>query len=227
MKQWLLRAICVALVGGDLCLAAAQVSQTRMDANRGVGARRVYLVPIGDTPTFLIDALIVHCRQKLHLSVETLPRLGSDRLWVDPDRDQIVAERVVSSLRQRYPRHARNDAVIIGITSADMYIARSSYRFVFGYRPGGDSGQRVSVISTARMSPEFFRQPPNESLLMERLRKMVVRYLGVLYFQLPFNPDPKSVLYKNLLGLDELDAMGEDLPFGPRRDTMSPAGRRP
>lgn len=227
MKPWLLCAICVAtLVGGDLCSAEAQGNRTRVDASRGVGLRRVYLVPIGDTPASLIDTLVDHCRQKLNLSVDTLPRLGSDRVWVDPDRGQIVAERVIASLRQRYPRQARNDAVVIGITSADMYIARSSYQFVFGYRPGGDSGRRVSVISTARMRPSFHDEPPNESLVMERLRKMVIRYIGVLYFQLPFNTDPKSVLYKDLLGLEELDTMGEELPVWPGRTATSPAGRR-
>jgi predicted Zn-dependent protease len=229
MKPWLLCMICVAtFVGGDMCAAGAQGgNRAQVDSDRGVGARRVYLVPIGDTPASLIDTLIVQCRQKLNLSVDTLPRLGSDRVWLDPDRNQIVAERVIASMRQRYPRHARNDAVIIGITSADMYIARIAWRFAFGFRPGGDTGQRVAVLSTARMTPEFFNEPRNDNLMMERLRKMVIRYLGVLYFELPFNTDPESVLYKDLLGVQELDAMGEDLPHGPRRTTTSPTGRRP
>jgi predicted Zn-dependent protease len=229
MKWWRLRTICVAtLVGTSLCTAVAQGDRTREDATRGVGAGPVYLVPIGDTPVSLIDTLIVQCRRKVTLSFETLPRLGSDRVWVDTNRGQIVAERVIASLRQRYPRQARSGAVIIGITSADMYIARLSWRYVFGYRPGGDSGQRDSVISTARMRPSFYDEPPNDSLFMERLRKMVIRYIGVLYFRLPFNADRKSVLYKDLLSRDDLDAMGEELPFGPLRTAASPAtGRRP
>lgn len=218
MKPWLLFTFAVAtLICGDLRLAGAQ-GHTRVDAE----ARRVYVVPIGDTPAFVVDTLVVQCRRKLNLSVDTLPRLSSDRVWVDPERGQIVAERVIASLRQRYPRHTRNDAVIIGIASADMYIARYSWQFAFGYRPGGGSGQRVAVVSTARMTPEFYHEPRNDSLFMERLRKMVVRYIGVLHFQLPFNTDPKSVLYKDLLGLDELDTMGEELPVGPPRAQTSP-----
>ena len=233
MKPWLLCTICIAtLVGGDLWAAGGQGSRRRGHANpeaasRDAAVRPVYFVPIGDMPASLIDTLIVHCRQKLSLSVDTLPRLGSDRVWIDPGRNQIVAERVIASLRQRYPRHARNDAVVIGITTADMYIARVPWRFAFGYRPGGDSGRRVAVISTARMTPEFYNHHRNDSLVIERLRKMVVRYLGVLYYQLPFNNDRESVLYKDLLGLDELDTMGEVLPFGPRLAAPPPAVRRP
>lgn len=219
MKPWLLFTFAVAtLICGDLRLADAQ-GHSRVDAE----ARRVYFVPIGDAPAVLVDTLVVQCRRKLGLSIDTLPRLGSDRVWVDPSRGQIVAERVIASLRQRYPRHARNDAVIIGIASADMYIARYSWQFAFGYRPGGSSGQRVAVVSTARMTPEFYHAPRNENVLMERLRKMVIRYIGVLYFQLPFNTDQNSVLYKDLLGLDELDAMGEELPVALPRPPTSPA----
>jgi predicted Zn-dependent protease len=218
MKKWLHRAVCVViLVGGHSGLAEAQGSRTRAADGRRAEGRRVYLVPIGDTPASSIDVLVVQFRRELNLPVDALPRLGSDSTWLDLERDQIVAESVVASLRQRYPRHARNDDVVIGITSADMYIARSSYRFVFGYRPGGNTGQRVAVISSARMNPEFYEQPRDDSLLMERLRKMVTRYVGLLYYELRFNNDPNSVLYKDLLGLDELDTMGGVLPFGPRR----------
>jgi hypothetical protein len=134
MKPWLLFTFAVATpICGDLRLADAQ-GRTRVDAEA-----RVYFVPIGDTPAFVVDTLVVQCRRNLNLSVDTLPRLGSDRVWVDPERGQVVAERVIASLRQRYPRHARSDDVIIGIASADMYIARYPWQFAFGYRPGGGS----------------------------------------------------------------------------------------
>jgi len=229
MKLWLLSTLCIATLvgGGELRAAEAQGGRTPARANGSVAVRRLYLLPIGDTPAFLIDTLLVQCRRKLNLPVDTLPRLGSDRAWVDTNRNQIVAERVIASLRQRYPREARNDDVVIGITSADMYIARYSWQFAFGYRPGGGFGQRVAVVSFARMRPEFYNEPRSDGLLVERLRKMVIRYIGVLYFQLPFNTDQKSVLYKDLLGLAELDTMGEELPLGPRRATPSPGGRRP
>jgi hypothetical protein len=92
MKLWLLFTFAVAtLICGDLRFAHAQ-GHTRVDAE----ARRVYFVPIGDTPAFWVDTLIVQCRRKLNLSVDTLPRLSSDRVWVDPERGQVVAERVMN-----------------------------------------------------------------------------------------------------------------------------------
>jgi hypothetical protein len=43
-----------------------------------------------------------------------------------------------------------------------------------------------------------------------RLRKMATRYIGILYFGLPLSFDRDSVLYQDILGVTDLDAMGED-----------------
>jgi hypothetical protein len=67
----------------------------------------------------------------------------------------------------------------------------------------------LAVLSTARMGPE--PGPFGHQLETARLRKMVTKYIGVMYFGLPQSSDPRSVLYGNILGVPDLDAMGEDL----------------
>ena len=44
----------------------------------------------------------------------------------------------------------------------------------------------------------------------QRLQKMVTKDIGILYFGLPQSDDPKSVLYKDVLGPMDLDRMSED-----------------
>jgi hypothetical protein len=39
---------------------------------------------------------------------------------------------------------------------------------------------------------------------------VVTRYLGLLYYRLPLNRNPRSILYYELAGIDDLDAVGED-----------------
>lgn len=39
---------------------------------------------------------------------------------------------------------------------------------------------------------------------------MLTKSIGILYFNLKPTDNPRSVLYSNVLGLEELDAMGED-----------------
>ena len=39
---------------------------------------------------------------------------------------------------------------------------------------------------------------------------MVTKYIGVMYYGLTESSDPRSVLYGNILGVSDLDNMGED-----------------
>ena len=43
-----------------------------------------------------------------------------------------------------------------------------------------------------------------------RIRKMVTKNIGVLYYHLPQSIHPKSAMYGAIGGIEELDFMGED-----------------
>ena len=45
---------------------------------------------------------------------------------------------------------------------------------------------------------------------MQRIQKMITKNLGILYYGLPQSDDPGSVLYKSILGPDDLDRASED-----------------
>lgn len=64
------------------------------------------------------------------------------------------------------------------------------------------------------MDPVAYGQPPNEELLRSRLRKMVMKDIGIMYYGLPLSNDPRSVMYRNILGIDDLDRMTEH--FAPK-----------
>jgi predicted Zn-dependent protease len=69
---------------------------------------------------------------------------------------------------------------------------------------------RFAVVSNARMNPANLGQPASTELLNTRFRKMVMKNIGVLYYQMPTNSNPKSVLYNKIEGIEELDRMGEE-----------------
>jgi hypothetical protein len=52
--------------------------------------------------------------------------------------------------------------------------------------------------------------PFGDLLESARLRKMATRDIGDLYFGLPLSSDRHSVLYRSILGVPDLDAIGED-----------------
>ena len=65
---------------------------------------------------------------------------------------------------------------VIGITELDLYTP--GLNFVFGQ---AILNGRQAVVSVARLRPEFYGQPPNPTLMVERIRKEVTHELGHLY----------------------------------------------
>jgi len=165
-------------------------------------------VPIGSAPIGEINALVDYYHDKFKVDVTVLPPMQLDATDVDTERKQLVAESVVESMRQTYPEYAvKSSVVMIGITGQDMYLRSEDWAFCFGWR---DADNHAAVVSTARMDLHYRGEPKGEATLRQRLRKMVTKDIGILYYGKSPNDDPKSVLYGGILGIQELDQVGED-----------------
>jgi predicted Zn-dependent protease len=114
----------------------------------------------------------------------------------------------VESVRAGVPEYTSDPrAILIGFTSDDIYPTSQNWKFAFGWRLGSS---HAAVVSTARMSLHYIGQPMDLNLSETRLRKMVTKDIGILYYGLPQNQNPKSVLYNGIMGIEELDQVGED-----------------
>jgi hypothetical protein len=134
----------------------------------------------------------------------------------DPTRGQLAVEDLVPDLEATYPEAADPNHVVIAVLRGDIYTkGRPDWRFVFR---GGDD--HVGVVSTARMHAAI--GPFGDLVEAGRLRKMVTRSIGFLYYGIPFSVVPQSVLYVQLLGVSDIDRMGDD--FDP---TLVPLGDLP
>jgi len=174
----------------------------------------LYFVAIGEVPADMIEGLVSHFQKKFGVPSKTLLRLGFDEVTFDRQRSQVVADRLIQAVRFRNVTRARNPQTrVIGITPFDMYMEsmRDQWSFTFSMR---SPDNRFAVVSYARMDPVNLGDAPNDALLRSRLRKMVTKNVGIMYFGLPFSDNPKSALYRNILGVDDLDRMTED--FDPK-----------
>jgi predicted Zn-dependent protease len=170
-------------------------------------ARVIYFVPIGEFASVPLAELESYCADRFAVRVVTLPLLPVDKSTYDPLRDQLIAQELVLQMKRRYSKEAQDpSAVLIAVTDGDMYVRSKDWQFAFGYREDG----RFGVVSAARMNPVRFGDPRDDRLLHTRVRKMVVRTVAFLYQGLAPSDRPNSVLYGKLLGLEELDAMGEE-----------------
>ncbi len=87
-----------------------------------------------------------------------------------PDRRQYHATLILASLLRHRPDE---DAKILGVTPVDLYIPVLT--FVFGQSQLDGPG---AVISTHRLSNEFYGLPPDDGLLLERAIKEAIHELG-------------------------------------------------
>lgn len=172
---------------------------------------QLYFVAIGDVPRDLLDHLMLHFQSKFGLRITTLMPMTFDEAAFDPSRKQMVAEDIISAMRRRHLKLARDvHARVIGITPLDMYMQamREQWRFSFSLR---SPDRRFGIVSYARMDPANLGDPPSEDLMRSRLRKMITKNIGIMYFAWPASPNPRSVMYRDILGVDDLDRMTEDV----------------
>jgi hypothetical protein len=171
-----------------------------------LAGRTLYFARFDDFPSEVVDSLVEYNRTKYGVAARVLPLAALDPAAWDQQRQQVVAEAAIQSIKALHGDVARDPgAVIIGLVTPDLYLrGRTDWAWAFGLREGG----RFAVVSTARMS--WPGGAAGEQQLTARLRKMVSRYIGIMYFGLPPNGDPRSVLYRDVLGVEDLDRMGED-----------------
>jgi predicted Zn-dependent protease len=178
-------------------------------AKRGLrGTGELYLLPVGPLGFVSLSHLVSYYQAKFGLDIAVLPAIDVDDSVKNFRRRQLVAERVLDAIRGAAADVLqRPSAVVIGITEYDMYTTgRRDWAFAFSTR-----ASRVAFVSAARMNPLNLGARPDNELLHARLRKMITKNLGVLYFGLLQSPDPTSVMFDNVLSVDDLDRMGEDL----------------
>jgi predicted Zn-dependent protease len=171
--------------------------------------KQLYFVPIGQAPMNEVQDFIVHYRTKFGIESRVLQTIKLDASDFDPSRSQLVAENAIETMLQAYPEYAKDrNAVLIGITSLDMYPkAEPDWAYCYGWRV---EYKHAAIVSTSRMIYHFPDEVPSEASLQKRLRKAVTKYVGILYFGKPANDNPRSVLYDDVKSIEDLDRMSED-----------------
>ncbi len=91
----------------------------------------------------------------------------------DPARRQYRSDVILGYLNLLAPDKVEK---VLAVTELDLYVP--GLNFVFGQ---AILNGRPAVVSVARLRPEFYGDPPNLSLLLERVQKEVTHEMGHLY----------------------------------------------
>jgi hypothetical protein len=220
---------------GCLVVFLALMSAVGVNDIAAQGQKKLYFVPLGPLNSINLDELISYYSDKYNITVEALAPVPLQDSAFDPDRQQYMANQLTALFLTQHFQVAENpNNILIGITEADMYIPDKPWQFAFAYNAKQEFS--VAVVSNARMYvpsiaelmgivQEYQDQTPDPSLrqlylqevqsfvspnAQSRFKKMLTKQIGLLYFNYPQSTDPKSVMYNSILGVDELDEMGED-----------------
>jgi len=170
----------------------------------GEGAR-ICLAPVGAVPAELVLHLVGHYEDEYSLEIQVLRPLSIPEEMVDSTRRQVDALELRRLLTSEFEQG--DGAIIIGLTAADMYISEVEWRYAFGMQGP------TSIISIARMGSTVLGALEGaEPLAYSRARKLVSKYIGVRYYNLPLSDDPTNPMFNNILSPADLDRMGDRLP---------------
>jgi YD repeat-containing protein len=169
------------------------------------GKGSIYLLQLGahqqtsrDT-TYTLGEFAQWLRTKYGLSVTVLPPEALDRSAWNPSRRQYIAERLNEQIQRDHPALAADpDAYLIGFTDAAMYPVHENWSSTFTYR----ERPRTAIISSRGMGDTFTEHwradPILAAHLQARLRRILLKDVALLYWHLPLNNDPTSLLEKTL-----------------------------
>lgn len=170
-----------------------------------VSAKKVFLAPLDLSSAESLDWAPSYYKSKLGIEVAVLPSVPVDPKLEDSQRHQLDADKCADYLLQSYPDIARDPSnTLVGVTSRDMYIP--DYRWA--YAENLRVGDRVAIISSARLHPPSFLDRWNPEWLNSRLQKLLTKNLVILYFDLPMSSDDTSLLSGGVLSGAEIDQMG-------------------
>jgi tetratricopeptide (TPR) repeat protein len=188
-------------------LAADVMEAGALAEPREKGKAKLYFVPLNNFPAASLTRLVNSCKQRTGIEVIVMQPVPFTLSTINKQRQQVDFDEAVTLIKKRYPKLAADpNAIVIGLTDEDMYVRKEKWQYAFAYPREG----RFAIVSSSRMNPVNIGGEADEALLDSRLRKMVLKEIGVLYYQYPPNHNPQSVLYDQIEGVEDFDKMGED-----------------
>lgn len=164
----------------------------------------VILVPFGRSSRVDARTLARELEARYRIPVVATRQYELPSWTLDDRRHQLVADELVGVLQRAYP--ASGGGVVIGITDYDMESTSLGIQHLFAFR----DSQHYGVVSSAQVGANGFDRLRGHSR-HERVRKLVAREIGFLYFKRSESEDRRSLVGPMLWRLHDIDALTEAL----------------
>jgi len=131
----------------------------------------IHLIPIGTVERDILNEICkglerAYTQANCTITNETMeiPKQAYNKL-----RNQYNSTIIIEEMRRRFVGEAK----FLGITQVDLYVPKLNFVFGEAECPG-----RIALISLYRLYPEFYGEPPNRELFLERAVKEAVHEVG-------------------------------------------------
>ena len=198
-------------------------SVARLSDLQGNGT--VYLVQMGaHAQPYSLPEFAQWLHSKYAIDVQVLPPMAIDPSAWDAKRHQFVAEQLYAQIKGQHADLARNPkAFLIGFTDFDMYSVNNMWGSTFTQR----DHLRTAIISSDGMGDTAWQHnhlPASAAAdrFRNRMRRILLKDVAMLYWHLPVNDDPSSLLHDPL----DPDLPTDDIYESDLDPALSPAGER-
>jgi archaemetzincin len=155
---------------GETCLAVAEGDWSgRLFAAEAV-LEKISLVPINGVGVSFCERLAPCLEERFFHKFAVEKPLTLSPTHANLTRGQFFLNTVFNRMLNAYPAR---EGFLLGILASDLY--KTSHPFIFGDASDAD---RVAVVSTFRLNPEFSKEPPNDDIFFQRTLKECVHALG-------------------------------------------------
>ncbi|MFC1822495.1 archaemetzincin family Zn-dependent metalloprotease [Thermodesulfobacteriota bacterium] len=130
----------------------------------------VTICPVGLIDEKIIEHIGKSIEARCGLECRVSQGVENPRYAYDEKRQQYNSKLILKRLLECCPQDSRR---LIGITHVDLYVPILKYVFGLAQIEGP-----CSIISIHRLRPQFYEQPSDNNLLLNRVEKTAVHELG-------------------------------------------------
>ena len=177
----------------------------------------ICIVPLGEVPRDLVDHLVAYYETEYGLRISVLRPISLPAGMDSKRPGQVEANKLREFFFREYFAYDQNEeTILIGLTAIDIYTEdRPEWRWFFGgtYGFAGQDRPRQAIVSAYRMDPVSWGEPADDEVRNRRVRTMMNKYIALTYYGLELNDDRRSVLYRQISSLGDLDRIDERIPL--------------
>lgn len=175
-----------------------------------VSERPVYVVELGEHVAGQAARIVSFCSDVNVVCIPLKP-LRLDPRAMDTRSNAFAADALVEEVHRQQPVMAEAPGtIIVAVTAADMFVRERPER---SFAPAWDTQDRFAVISLRQLGASASGVPDDPTVFTARLRKVVFRTLGRVFFRLQSPAESKGLMRASVPDLAALDALPDAFTY--------------